>query len=297
MFKFLIIFTINGVNYLKNRSVILIIMLIVSNMYLLYNYILLYNDFINLNIKLINLEDSLNMTKSQLEYYRNLYNKYYTEPNLEKEYPSEQIIKITFQAVAVKVSNEGYKGEILNFTLLLVPGEGKAFISTQPKVGIDLQASINVALKVAQDYTGLTINQYNVIVIVSAKEEIDVVDGPSAGGMLTIALIAVMQNKIINQSVFMTGTINPDGSIGRVGNIIEKAIAVAKAGGKIFLVPEGQKYDYIIEWKEIIPGLYVGVKKLVNVEEYLGKLGYHLKIVEVKYIWEAEKYLLISFNK
>lgn len=38
----------------------------------------------------------------------------------------------------------------------------------------------------------------------------------------------------------MEEKINPDGSVGRVGGIMEKAGAAGKYGAKIFLVPEWQ---------------------------------------------------------
>jgi uncharacterized protein len=49
-----------------------------------------------------------------------------------------------------------------------------------------------------------------------------------------------MMGKPINASVMMTGTVEPDGTVGKVGGIVEKATAAAEAGAKLFIVPEGQ---------------------------------------------------------
>ncbi len=41
----------------------------------------------------------------------------------------------------------------------------------------------------------------------------------------------------VNPKVMMTGMINPDGTIGPVGGILEKASAAASVGAKLFLIP------------------------------------------------------------
>ncbi len=42
----------------------------------------------------------------------------------------------------------------------------------------------------------------------------------------------------------MTGTVNPDGTIGPVGGIPHKIEGAAAAGKTLVLVPGGQRYDY-----------------------------------------------------
>jgi len=56
-------------------------------------------------------------------------------------------------------------------------------------------------------------------------------DGPSAGALLTAAMLAGMTGRAADPTFTMTGTINPDGTIGPVGGIPQKfraAIAVGK---------------------------------------------------------------------
>ncbi len=69
------------------------------------------------------------------------------------------------------------------------------------------------------------------------------VDGPSAGGLFTVALMAALNGDMLDKKATMTGTINPDGSIGPVGGISQKLEAVAKLGKKRFCYPVGQQFD------------------------------------------------------
>lgn len=273
----------------KGISVVLIVILLLLSIFITYEYIQLYNQFIELKVKLLNIENELEITKSQLEYYMRI-SRYYQGINASGYSPST-ISEIIFKAVAIKSTEKGYVGEVLNISISLVPGSGRIFVATQPRVGIDLQASLNIARDVAERVTNVSLNRYDIIVVVSASEEVDVVDGPSAGGLITAALIIMIEGKSLNISVFATGTINPDGSIGKVGGVLEKAVAAAKAGCKLFLVPKGQKYDYIIEWEEVFPGFFVGVRKLVDVEKYVRDLGFNMKVIEVYNIYDLLKYL------
>ena len=67
------------------------------------------------------------------------------------------------------------------------------------------------------------------------------VGGPSAGTMFAIAIIdkltpgALTQGKIIAG----TGTIDPDGNVGKIGGIQQKLIGARDAGAVLFLAPRG----------------------------------------------------------
>jgi uncharacterized protein len=74
-----------------------------------------------------------------------------------------------------------------------------------------------------------------------------VIGGESAGAALTLATVATLEQKRLNNSVMITGTINHDGSIGPVSEIISKAKAAKKSGAILFLVPLLQSRDVIYE--------------------------------------------------
>jgi len=69
------------------------------------------------------------------------------------------------------------------------------------------------------------------------------VDGPSAGALFAVALMASLQGHTIDKLATMTGTINPDGSVGPVGGVSQKLEAAAKLGKKKLCYPVGQQFD------------------------------------------------------
>ncbi|MEM0084011.1 MAG: S16 family serine protease [Candidatus Methanomethylicia archaeon] len=247
------------------------------------------------------LQAQLNYTKQQLEYYR-MQLEYYTKLYQNKT-GIPLIGKSEVNIVAVRVIQEdffttSYEGVVMKAEVELTPGDGKILVNTKPNIGIDLQASVRIAAAVAEKYTGVSLGSTNVIISVIANEEVEVVDGPSAGAAITIAIISAITKQSVNNTIYITGTINSDGSIGQVGGIIEKAIASARNGCKIFLVPKGQAQTQILipVEKEIGRGIKIITYqyKTINVEQYLKSIGYHLKIIEVSNIIEALNYTLIK---
>jgi PDZ domain-containing protein len=65
------------------------------------------------------------------------------------------------------------------------------------------------------------------------------IGGPSAGLALTLGLLDVLSNGNLTggHTVAVTGTINPDGTVGDVGGVAQKTVAVERAGAQLFLVP------------------------------------------------------------
>lgn len=109
----------------------------------------------------------------------------------------------------------------------------------------DTQQSIQTARDVAQNLTGADTRGINLVYMINTNASL--VGGPSAGAALTIATIAALENKILNSSVMITGTINPDGTIGEVGGILEKAKAAKEIGAKLFLVPRGEGTETLLK--------------------------------------------------
>ncbi len=67
------------------------------------------------------------------------------------------------------------------------------------------------------------------------------IDGPSAGALKTVALIALQRGDEVLETATMTGTINATGSIGPVGGIPEKLQGAADEGFETVLIPLGQR--------------------------------------------------------
>lgn len=123
------------------------------------------------------------------------------------------------------------------------PGAGEAFTSIYPAVGYDTQSSERTAAAIAFAAAGR--NDCDVIMRFMSSSGVDHVDGPSAGGAMTVLLLSALNDTDLREDFSITGTIEPDGSIGMVGGIPLKAESVAKAGIPLFIVPELYSSDKI----------------------------------------------------
>lgn len=155
-------------------------------------------------------------------------------------------------AVAVKqvVVSDGffqrtqYQGLVMNITVDIREGKGLVLVNTEIPAGVDFQTSARTAVKVAQESVpGADLSRRDVIFSITSNDkqgELPAVDGPSAGAAMTLLLISELQSKEINGSVLITGTIEPDGTVGPVGGVPEKALAAGQYGAKVLLVPKGE---------------------------------------------------------
>ena len=199
---------------------------------------------------------------SEVDHYKNLSEFYFS---LVK---SEGLVNSSINVVGVReVFNEGV---VMVAEIELRIGEGIPYMSTQPYIGIDLQTSLEMAILVAENTLLLSLEKIDVILTIKSEEEIDIIDGPSAGAAITVVLMSAIKNQTINHNVYITGTINSDGTIGPVGNLLEKALAAAENGAEKFLVPSGQS---------TVTG--------TNIEEYLRQRGYDTVVIEVATIRQA----------
>ncbi len=188
------------------------------------------------------------------------------------------------------VSSSG-GGEVIPLEVEVRPGNGKILANIDNLVfWIDTQESIRIARDVAANITGRDPKTFDVVY--SLKSNASIVGGPSAGAAFTIATIAALLNISLNSSVVITGTINPDGSIGPVGGILEKAEAAKEAGAKLMLVPKGEgkvvrlvPIEKCIKRPDFIFCETTYKKKLIDISKKVG-----IKVIEVSNIYEAMKY-------
>ena len=170
-------------------------------------------------------------------------------------------------------------------------GSGRILVDTMPKIGIDIQTSVTTAVLVAEDITGVSLGKTDLILTIKASEDVEVVDGASAGAAITVALIATMKGQDLNRTVYMTGTINSDNTISPIGGVAEKAVAAAENGSRCFLVPRGQSTVVVYVPKEThpFPGWTVITyeQKIVKLQDYLDEQGYSTIVLEVETIEEA----------
>ncbi len=111
-----------------------------------------------------------------------------------------------------------------------------------------------------------------------AIEVADNIDGPSAGGLMTLAALADLSGIDLVPGVSMTGTIYPNGAIGPVGGIPEKLRGAAAAGLNTVVVPAS---------KRIAIDPRTGEE--VDVAAFAAELG--LEVVFVESLYEAREVL------
>ncbi len=126
------------------------------------------------------------------------------------------------------------------------------------------------AVTVATLLTGAPLRDREVDFDVSGK-----IDGPSAGALMTIATLSLMRNEPLQPDITMTGTINPDGTVGPVGGIPYKVDGVVQAGKKRMLIPPGERNSADDSGK------------LVDVVEEGRRKG--IEVTEVRDIYDAYK--------
>ena len=167
-----------------------------------------------------------------------------TQRSSLSDYSEISTDSVTRNGTVVKVpavDTEG-RGLVGRFEVEAVPGTGKTLTNIDHILFfVETQYSIQTAKGVAANVTGLDINRYNIVYDVETRGgNSTVVSGPSAGAALAIGTIAELQGLELNPDVMITGSIKPDGTIGKVGGVLEKLKAVREAGAKVFLVPVGQ---------------------------------------------------------
>ncbi len=145
---------------------------------------------------------------------------------------------VTVPLVADSSTPDGEQGTLLFARVIATNGTGHVFVDTSPYTQVDLQGSARLAAMVASDVLGIDQRTYDFYYIIDISTPI--IGGPSAGGALTVATIAAINNWTLKPYVVMTGMINPDESIGPVGGIPYKLEAAAASNYTLFLVPEGQ---------------------------------------------------------
>lgn len=225
------------------------------------------------------MELQLNVTRTELEYYKAMAD-YYSNLTTSNNATTSFIGRRTIPIVAAYDVGRLYRkleGVVLGATIELRQGEGRVLFNTIPRIGIDIQTSVRTAVIAAEEIAGVSLSKTDVILTISADEEVEIVDGSSAGAAITVALITMLTGREIADSVYITGAIWFDGSIGPVEGVPQKAIAAAEKGATVFIVPKDHSTVSIIGRYEI---------KTVNLQSYLEENGYYITVEEAENVEE-----------
>jgi predicted S18 family serine protease len=140
------------------------------------------------------------------------------------------------------------KGNGVVFPMELeIIGSGAGRISVDVS-NVDYQAgfqdAVRTAITAAAAHTGEPVFNKDIILrLVNDGKEVIRVDGMSAGAAIAVMAIAGLTERQLDDSVLVTGTIQPNGIIGKVGGITAKAEAAIDFGVDKLLVPRGQEFS------------------------------------------------------
>jgi len=217
--------------------------------------------------------------------------------DLENDSETSSITAVAVRPILVRdgfYQNVRYEGTVMTIELSVHQGSGLVLVNTAIPTGVDFQSSAKIAADVAQKYLKTDLSNTDIIFSITAdeNEHLQAVDGQSAGAAMTVLLISALQGEKLNPDVIMTGTINPDMSIGMVGGITEKADAAGRYGAKIFLVPNKQGITFVEKCDENKVGNFV-YRSCSSEQKTLSPMTeekYDMKTIEVESIKDALLY-------
>ncbi len=172
--------------------------------------------------------------------------------------------KITFSAPALL---ENGKGSLVEFKMSLRFGQGMTLVNIR-NAGFkeDAENALRKARNLAESYLGTSTSNFDIVLEISGNG--NEVSGESAGGMFSLAIIALQTGKKLKQDVAISAAINEFGELEQVGGIEEKILAAKEADRKVFLVSKNQP-----------------IKEELNV-------GSGISIIRVKNLKEAVSYMI-----
>ena len=164
----------------------------------------------------------------------------------KRRYYYEELSERTSQpGVAIGVGVSPVGGDIMFIEATRMPGKGQLIITGQ--LGEVMRESAQAALSLvrarAESY-GIDpefLKESDIHIHVPAGSTPK--DGPSAGITLVTALVSLLTGIPVRDDVAMTGEITLRGQVLPVGGIKEKALAAARAGVRVFILPKRNELD------------------------------------------------------
>lgn len=131
-------------------------------------------------------------------------------------------------------------GQTIRITVQRIGSGGKAHTLTVPATLTTVPAAPGTTTPSDQAFLGV-VSMTRTTYTLPFKVNINVggIGGPSAGLALTLGLIDLLSDGDLTggHPIAATGTINLDGTVGDVGGVAQKTVAVRKTGAQVFFVP------------------------------------------------------------
>jgi uncharacterized protein len=168
------------------------------------------------------------------------------------EVPVGQIYEKNITVHGVAVFNNSGGGELIDISLALRPGHGGVLLDVSDKTfGADFQSTLPMLRQYAESYTGKNLDYKDIIIRLETVAE--TVQGISGSAAIEAGLIAMLDDMKLRNDTVITGSLNPDGTLGPVSALNEK-IGVAKSAGiDYFLMPK-------VECSEVNESAAIGIQ-------------------------------------
>ncbi|MDE1860720.1 MAG: hypothetical protein KGH72_03295 [Candidatus Micrarchaeota archaeon] len=127
------------------------------------------------------------------------------------------------------------KGTLTIIKLNLTPGNGTVTVNNGTGVAQSTIQSAAIAAAYASNYTGVNDLRYNFNYNINSNSSN--VSGPSAGLAMTLLAISAIQHRPLPTNFTVTGTINPNGTVGEIGGVYDKVGAANASRLDFAIVP------------------------------------------------------------
>jgi Lon protease-like protein len=147
----------------------------------------------------------------------------------------------------------------VEFSLTREPGSRKSLTvaiaeDTPSGTGDSLRASVWQACMVAALTRNDDLSGVKLSLTIRGR-----VDGPSAGAVICLAVLTALDGRDFPADTAMTGTVLPDGTVGRVGGIPHKIKAASRRGVKRVILPAFLRFD-----RDLATGKDIDLKELAK---------------------------------
>ncbi len=202
---------------------------------------------------------------------------------------AQELRKVNIKILGVRQTGKGEEGVAADLTVEVTNGNGRVFVDTMPLTEIDTQASARLSQEVSCDILGIDCSKYDFFYVI--RGQFPMIGGPSAGAAMTVATLAALTNISVGSNVMITGTINPDGTIGSVGGLLAKAEAASKEGADVMIIPTGQETVYVEKTTILSQVPLVKETQMVPIDLVAySKEHWNLTVVPVRTIEDAFKH-------
>ncbi len=224
-------------------------------------------------------------------------NRLYNKPGVLQENPNITLLNVSQKSMPiVAVSSDG-SGVMANVTVRIIPGSNNVLVNTNPFVEPDLQFSVSRSVAVAQAITNY--GNMSDFIFTYGGRNLELIGGESAGAATAIIAVAAIENRSLKENAVITGTIELDGTIGKVSGLLEKARAVAERNYSVFIIPSSQArityYERNITTTQTPFGIEIQrtiyVPHTIDLKDF-ARNQWNLTVVEVSNINQALPYFI-----